>query len=67
MIGLPGPPSISAGYNPISMVTADLDGDGKPDLAVANQAGASVSVLFGRGNGTFTAAVEYPTVCTRRG
>ena len=37
----------------------DLNGDGKPDLAVANASSSNVSVLLGVGNGTFQAAVNY--------
>ncbi|MFT3764559.1 MAG: VCBS repeat-containing protein [Minicystis sp.] len=40
-----------------SIVATDLDGDGKPDLAVAN--GASVSVLLNQGKGAFAPAVDY--------
>jgi hypothetical protein len=37
----------------------DFNGDGKPDLAVANTSGGNVSVLLGKGDGTFQAAVNY--------
>jgi hypothetical protein len=34
------------GYQPFSIVTADFNGDAKPDLAVANQASGTVSILL---------------------
>ena len=37
------------------MAIGDLDGDGKPDLAVANFLNHDVSVLLGNGDGTFAA------------
>ena len=37
------------------MAIGDLDGDGKPDLAVANAGSSTVSVLLNNGNGTFGA------------
>ena len=48
-----------AGLTPTSVAIGDLNGDGKPDLVVANNQGNSVSVLLGNGNGTFAAAVNY--------
>ena len=40
----------------------DLNGDGKPDLVVADDAAGAgdVAVLFGNGDGTFQTAVKYP-------
>ena len=35
--------------------SADVNGDGKPDLVVANYGSNTVSVLLGNGNGTFQA------------
>ena len=43
------------------MAAADLNGDGKPDLAVANNSSDTVSVLLNNGNGTFAAQVDYAT------
>jgi hypothetical protein len=44
---------------PRSVIAADFDGDGKPDLAVANWSSNSVSVLKNNGDGTFASAVNY--------
>jgi hypothetical protein len=40
---------------PSSMVSADFNGDGIPDLAVANAFGPSISIFIGHADGTFTA------------
>jgi uncharacterized protein (TIGR03437 family) len=53
---LQGPVSYQAGaaypyFKPIGMAVGDFDGDGNPDLAVANPFG--IAVLLGNGNGTF--------------
>src|SRR5205807_2073391 len=36
-----------------SMAVGDFNGDGKPDLAVANTEAGAVSILLGDGDGTF--------------
>jgi hypothetical protein len=46
---------------PTSVVTGDFNGDGRPDVAVANENGNYVSVLLGNGNGTLQTAVNYGT------
>ena len=50
-----------AGLGPNSVAAADVNGDGIPDLLVANSGPASntVSVLLGNGDGTFQPAVSY--------
>jgi autotransporter-associated beta strand protein len=48
------PVSYAAGGGPRAVVTGDFNGDGIPDLAVADASGAvDVSVLLGNGDGTF--------------
>jgi hypothetical protein len=39
-------PSVTVGDNPYFVVAGDFDGDGRPDLAVANNFGSSVSILL---------------------
>jgi hypothetical protein len=41
------------------MAAADVDGDGRVDLVLANRARSSFSVLIGQGNGTFAAPVDF--------
>jgi hypothetical protein len=41
------------------VAVADLNGDGKPDLAAAVRGSNGVGVLLGRGDGTFGAATTY--------
>jgi len=48
-----------AGNWPNSVAAADLNGDGRIDLAVANSEGDSVSVLLGIGDGTFGLATQF--------
>jgi hypothetical protein len=49
----------SGGTFAISVAAADLNGDGKSDLVVANVFSTSVGVLLGNGDGTFQAGVSY--------
>jgi hypothetical protein len=60
MLGFPGVPSPQVGLHPISVAAADLNGDGKPDFAVANFDSATVSVLIGGDKSTFAMKVDYP-------
>jgi hypothetical protein len=47
--------------NGAGSVVADLNGDGKLDLALANNAANSISVLLGNGDGTFQSPANYLT------
>jgi hypothetical protein len=51
----------AAGSYPWSVTSADVNGDGKVDLIVANLDSNTISVLTNNGNGTFAAKVDYPT------
>ncbi len=51
--------NFATGSYPVSVAIGDVNGDGKPDLVVANNFGNSVSVLLGVGNGTFGAAATF--------
>jgi hypothetical protein len=48
-----------AGKQPQSVAIGDLNGDGHPDLAVANPTINKVSVLLGNGDGSFQSAMSY--------
>src|SRR5947207_1318873 len=47
------PQEFGVGSNPLSVVVADFNGDGKLDMASANGNSSDVSVLLGNGDGTF--------------
>ncbi len=50
----------SSGLNPFFILPADLNNDGKIDLAVSNGVGANtVTILFGQGNGKFGNQIMY--------
>ncbi len=58
--GFGGPSYFVAEGPGTSLTTADLNGDGKLDLAVGNSFIGTVTVLLGVGNGGFTAAPYSP-------
>ena len=43
-----------------SVVVQDFDGDGIPDIALANSTTQSLDILLGVGNGTFSAPFKFP-------
>ena len=53
------PTTYPAGGQPFDGALGDLNGDGKPDLAVANNTTSNVSVLLGNGDGTFGTKTDY--------
>jgi hypothetical protein len=62
--GVQTPPACSSGLNTGAgyFAAADLNGDHKPDLAVACGGDSVVSVLLNNGNGTFGSATSFPTL-----
>ena len=52
-------PNLADISTPSAVVVADFNGDGSPDVAIANFDGGNVSVFLGVGDGTFAAAVNY--------
>jgi len=53
--------TFGAGSGPQSLAVADFNGDGKPDMVVANFGSAEVSVMLGNGNGTFQSRQTFAT------
>jgi hypothetical protein len=53
------PQPFDAGYFPIAVAVADLDGDIVPDIVTANLDSEDVSLLLGKGDGTFQTAVAF--------
>ena len=53
------PTDYTVGNEPFSVFTADLDGDGDNDLAVANGLSFEVSILLNNGDGKFAGKVDY--------
>jgi Bacterial Ig-like domain (group 3)/FG-GAP-like repeat len=49
----------SGGGGAQSLAVADMNGDGVPDLAVANNYPSTLGILLGNSDGTFQAAVTY--------
>ena len=49
----------ATGAGPSSVVVGDFNHDGVTDLATSNRDGSSVSVLLGRGDGSFAAKIDF--------
>jgi hypothetical protein len=54
----------SGTQTPVWLAVGDFNGDGKLDLAVANEAANTISILLGNGDGTFTIKSSPPVTST---
>jgi Flp pilus assembly secretin CpaC len=52
--------SFAVGKNPAALAATDLNFDGLPDLAVANQGDNTISILLNQNNGNFAPATNSP-------
>jgi hypothetical protein len=60
-------PQYPTGSTPQAAATGDFNGDGNLDLAITNATSNTISVLLGKGDGTFAAKVDYATGITPQG
>ena len=51
--------SYATAKDPVRVTVGDLNGDGVPDLVVAEDSGTAISVLLGVGDGTFAPRQDY--------
>ena len=59
--GFAPPVSFTAGTEPFAVEAFDFDGDGRLDLAVANEQSNDLTILLGDGHGGFKPAGTWPT------
>jgi hypothetical protein len=59
----PGSP-VQTGSSPSIVGVGDFNEDGIPDLAIENAGDNTISILLGKGDGTFTAATPIPSIGT---
>src|SRR3954462_11870481 len=55
------PVYVFVGKDPFRVIAADFNGDAKPDLATADHGARGVSVMLGRGDGSFGRRAVYRT------
>jgi sugar lactone lactonase YvrE len=53
-------PAAGGGFGPGELATGDFNGDGIADVAVASSSANTVTILLGKGDGTFAAAAVSP-------
>lgn len=58
---LMGGTTLAVGTDPRGIITADFNGDGKPDVAVVDRGTNTITILLGNGDGTFATAASYAT------
>ena len=55
------PVNLTTGTSPQSVASGDFNADGRPDVAIANQGSASVSILLGNGSGGLGPKTDFTT------
>ena len=50
----------ATGANPAALAIGDFNKDGRPDIAIVNEADGTVTILLSNGSGVFTAALNSP-------
>jgi hypothetical protein len=58
--------SVGVGRSPLWVVAADLNADGRPDIATADILGGTVTVARGKGNGEFETAEHWQSLANPR-
>src|SRR3989338_7740171 len=58
--------NFAVGTPPNRVAIGDLNGDGKPDLAVAKLSDNNITILLGNGTGSFTFAMDLIAVSQSR-
>ena len=58
-LGFSAPSNFRVGTTPVSVAVGDFNGDGKQDLATANQNSNNVSILLGDGAGNFGGGTNF--------
>ena len=57
--------TFNVGNNPVALAASDFNGDGLPDVAVANENDNSISIMLNQGGANFAAATNSPVTLAK--